>query len=91
MSENSERLSARIKLWCLRTYVRDLELFRDGDTGRFSRMVGSGGVSLGSDATWRSHVVKLATDTLIVRHCQQELTELLPRVAALNIKIEVTQ
>ena len=91
MSENSERLTARIKLWCLRTYVRDPELYQAGDTGRFSRMVGSGSVSLGSDATWRNHVVKLATDNLIVCYCHEELTELLPRIAALKIKIEVTQ
>lgn len=91
MTENSERLTARIKLWCLRTYVRDLELYQAGDTGRFSRMVGSGGVSLGSDATWRSHVGKLVADNLIVCYCHEELSELLPRIAALKIKTEVTQ
>lgn len=91
MMENSERLTARIKLWCLKTYVKDLEAFRDGDSNRFGRMVGSGGVSLGSDSTWRSHVVKLVVDNLIVCYCHEELSELLPRIAALKIKIEVTQ
>ena len=91
MTANSERLTARIKLWCLRTYVRDLELYQAGDTGRFSRMVGSGSISLGSDATWRSHVGKLVADSLIVCYCHEELSELLPRIAALKIKTEVTQ
>jgi len=90
MSENSERLSASIRLWCLRTYIKDLEAFRDGDVNRFGRMVGSGGVSLGSDATWRAHVARLAADSLIVCYCHEELTELLPQIAALKIKIEVT-
>jgi hypothetical protein len=90
MTANSERLSARIKLWCLRTYIKDLELYQAGDEGRFTRMVGSGGVSLGSDSTWRAHVARLAADNLIVCYCHEELTELLPQIAALKIKIEVT-
>ena len=91
MSANVERLTARIRLWLLNAYIRDLEAFRDGDEGRFSRMVGSGGVSLGSDATWRSHVGKLVADNLIACYCHEELSELLPRIAALKIKTEVAQ
>ena len=35
MSANVERLTARIRLWLLKAYIRDLEAFRDGDEGRF--------------------------------------------------------
>ena len=85
MTENSERLTARIKLWCLRTYVRDLELYQAGDTGRFSRMVGSGNVSLGSPAKWRGYVAQFATDSLVTLHCKAELDTLRSRIAALKI------
>lgn len=54
MSTHVELLTARIRLWLLNVYIKDLELFRDGDEGRFSSMVGSGNVSLGSAEKWRA-------------------------------------
>ena len=85
MSANVELLTARIRLWLLNTYIRDLEAFRDGDEGRFSRMVGSGNVSLGNPAKWRGYVAQFATDSLVVTHCKAELDALQNRIAALKI------
>lgn len=87
MTANSERFVAGSRLWLLKVYIRDLELFRDGDRARFDRMVGSGSVSLGSAAKWRAYVVQFASDQLIAQHCLPELTELLPRITALEITI----
>ncbi len=85
MSANVERLTARIRLWLLKAYIRDLEAFRDGDEGRFSRMVGSGNVSLGSPAKWRGYVAQFASDSLVSSHCKAELDALRSRIAALKI------
>lgn len=87
MSANVELLTARIRLWLLNTYIKDLELFRDGDEGRFSRMVGSGNVSLGSAAKWRAYVVQFANDSLVVLHCKAELEALDARIGALGIEV----
>lgn len=87
MSANVERLTARIRLWLLNAYIRDLEAFRDGDEGRFSRMVGSGNVSLGSAAKWRGYVAQFAGDSLVVLHCKAELEALTTRINALEIKV----
>ena len=87
MSANVERLTARIRLWLLNAYIRDLEAFRDGDEGRFSRMVGSGNVSLGSAAKWRAYVVQFSTDSLVALHCAVELEALTTRINALGIEV----
>lgn len=86
-TSNAERLTARIKLSLLHSYTRDLELHRDGDTGRFDRMVGSGSVSLGNAAKWRAYVFEFSNHPLIVQYCQVELIALAPRIAGLGIGV----
>lgn len=87
MSANVERLTARIRLWLLNTYIKDLELFQAGDEGRFSRMVGSGGVGLGSVEKWRGYVVQFSTDSLVALYCAVELETLTDRIKALGIQV----
>lgn len=85
MSANVERLTARIRLWLLQTYIRDLELLRDGDSNRFGRMVGGRGESLGSVEKWRGYVAQFATDSLVALYCKAELDALRSRIVALKI------
>lgn len=84
---NSERIAARIKLWCLNAYVKDLEAFAAGDVNRFGRMVGSGGTALGSDTAWRGNVSRLAGNEAIRAHCGNDLAALMPRIEALGIEV----
>lgn len=86
-TSNSERIAARIKLWCLRSYIGDLEAYRDGDVNRFGRMVGSGGTGLGSDSAWRGNVSRLAGNEAIKAHCGNDLDALMPRIKALGIEV----
>ena len=87
MSANVERLTARIRLWLLKAYIRDLELLRDGDSNRFGRMVGGRGESLGSVEKWRGYVVQFAGDSLVALHCKAELEALDARIRALEIEV----
>lgn len=87
MNVNVERLTARIRLWLLNTYIKDLELLRDGDSNRFGRMVGGRGESLGSAEKWRDYIIQFSTDSLVVTHCKAELEALTARIAALGIEV----
>lgn len=72
---NANQLVARCRLWLLNAYITDLEEYRAGDVNRFGRMVGSGGVSLGSEAGWRALVKALIADDLLQAHYPAELAE----------------
>lgn len=80
-TSNSERISARMLLWSLKVYVKDLEAYRDGDVDLFERKVGS------SDITWRDNVSRLAGNKLIALHCGNDLDALMPRIKALGIEV----
>ena len=83
---SAELLIARCRLWLLKAYVTDLEEYQKGDLNRFGRMVGSGGVSLGSDSAWRVMVRALLVDELLTQYCATEIGECEKRVKTLEAK-----
>ena len=82
---NANILTARCRLWLLKAYLHDLEEYKAGDVNRFGRMVGSGGVSLGSESGWRAMVKALLTDELLTQHCQTEINDCVKRAASLGV------
>ena len=82
---NAEQLIARCRLWLLKAYVTDLEEYQSGDVNRFGRMVGGGGVSLGSETAWRVMVKALLADELLAQHCAEQLADCAQRVRAMEV------
>ncbi|TXH50135.1 MAG: hypothetical protein E6Q97_21040 [Desulfurellales bacterium] len=76
---NAEQMTARCRAWLLNAYLVDLEEYQAGDVNRFGRMVGSGSISLGSEAGWRAMVKALLVDELLAQHCAGQLAGFVER------------
>lgn len=76
---------ARIRVWLIKAYIKDLQAFYSGDRNRFDRMVDGKGGSLGSAKKWMDYITSLLEDELVVAHTPEaEMLSIMDQVAMMQ-------
>lgn len=85
MDTQAEVSIARIRLWLVRAYLKDLQAFYGGDVNRFGRMVDGKGGGLGSADKWVGYINAFLNDELVVTHTPEaEMISIMDQVAMMQ-------